>query len=171
MSVEKQSFGITKKGEAISLYTVTNKNGMVMKVTDFGAILVSVLVPDKNGVLTDVVLGYDHGEDYQVNSPHFFSAVVPFFFECSLLLPSVALPAVFQDTFFLPPSVFLPIFPAETSSEKLSQHLQSSISISMEYFYMFHHFFPYLSIWHFSENYPAGLVMFSVKICDFSDTL
>lgn len=71
MSVEKQSFGITKKGEAISLYTVTNKNGMVMKVTDFGAILVSVLVPDKNGVLTDVVLGYDHGEDYQVNSPHF----------------------------------------------------------------------------------------------------
>ena len=56
MSVEKQSFGTTKKGEAISLYTVTNKNGMVMKVTDFGAILVSVLVPDKNGVLTDVVL-------------------------------------------------------------------------------------------------------------------
>ena len=48
MSVEKQSFGTTKKGEAISLYTVTNKNGMVMKVTDFGAILVSVLVPDKN---------------------------------------------------------------------------------------------------------------------------
>lgn len=88
------------------------------------------------------------------------------FFECSFLLPSVALPAVFQDTFFLPPSVFLPIFPAETSPEKLSQHLQSSISISMEYFYMFHHFFPYLSIWHFSENYPAGLVMFPVKICD-----
>ena len=57
MSVEKQSFGTTKKGEAISLYTVTNKNGMVMKVTDFGAILVSVLVPDKNGVLTDVVSG------------------------------------------------------------------------------------------------------------------
>ena len=95
-----------------------------------------------------------------------FSAVVPFFFECSLILPSVALPAVFQDTFFLPPSVFLPIFPAETSPEKLSQHLQSSISISMEYFYIFHHFFPYLSIWHSSENYPAGLVMFSVKICD-----
>ena len=37
MSVEKQSFGTTKKGEAISLYTVTNKNGMVMKVTDFGS--------------------------------------------------------------------------------------------------------------------------------------
>ena len=75
MSVEKQSFGTTKKGEAISLYTVTNKNGMVIKVTDFGAILVSVLVPDKNGVLTDVVLGYDHGEDYQVNSPHFGATI------------------------------------------------------------------------------------------------
>ena len=47
MSVEKQSFGTTKKGEAISLYTVTNKNGMVMKVTDFGAILVSVLYRTK----------------------------------------------------------------------------------------------------------------------------
>ena len=46
-----------------------------MKVTDFGAILVSVLVPDKNGVLTDVVLGYDHGEDYQVNSPHFGATI------------------------------------------------------------------------------------------------
>ena len=46
-----------------------------MKVTDFGAILVSVLVPDKNGVLTDVVLGYDHGEDYQVNTPHFGATI------------------------------------------------------------------------------------------------
>lgn len=49
MSVEKQSFGTTKKGEAISLYTVTNKNGMVMKVTDFGAILVSSAGPVKIG--------------------------------------------------------------------------------------------------------------------------
>lgn len=75
MGVEKQNFGTTKNGEAITLYTVTNKNGMVMKVTDFGAILVSVLVPDKNGVLTDVVLGYEHGEDYQINAPHFGSTI------------------------------------------------------------------------------------------------
>lgn len=75
MGVEKQSFGTTKNGEAISMYTVTNKNGMVMKVTDFGAILVSVLVPNKEGSLTDVVLGFEHGEDYQVNGSHFGSTI------------------------------------------------------------------------------------------------
>ena len=35
MSVEKQSFGKTKQGQEITLFSVTNKNGMVMKVTDF----------------------------------------------------------------------------------------------------------------------------------------
>ena len=47
MSVERQNFGKTTDGKEISLYTVTNKNGAVMKVTDFGAILVSVIVPDR----------------------------------------------------------------------------------------------------------------------------
>ena len=49
MSVERQNFGKTTDGKEISLYTVTNKNGAVMKVTDFGAILVSVIVPDRGG--------------------------------------------------------------------------------------------------------------------------
>lgn len=75
MSVERQNFGKTKDGQKISLYTVTNNQGMVMKVTDFGAILVSVLVKDKDGEYKDVVLGYDHGEDYQVNAPHFGSTI------------------------------------------------------------------------------------------------
>ena len=56
MSVVKRDFGKTDDGQAISLFEVTNGKGAVMKVTDYGAILVSVLVPDKNGKLTDVVL-------------------------------------------------------------------------------------------------------------------
>lgn len=75
MSVVKRDFGKTDDGQAISLFEVTNGNGAVMKVTDYGAILVSVLVPDKNGKLTDVVLGYDCGSDYQVNAPHFGSTI------------------------------------------------------------------------------------------------
>ena len=72
MSVARQNFGKTKEGQEISLYTVTNEKGAVMKVTDFGAILVSVLVPDRAGKLTDVVLGFDSGEDYETrNTPHF----------------------------------------------------------------------------------------------------
>ena len=38
MSVERQEFGKTKEGQKITLFTVTNEQGMVMKVTDFGAI-------------------------------------------------------------------------------------------------------------------------------------
>ncbi|HIS25466.1 MAG TPA: galactose mutarotase [Candidatus Pullilachnospira intestinigallinarum] len=76
MSVVRQDFGKTKDGRAISLYTVTNKKGAVMKVTDFGAILVSVMVPDRDGRLTDVVLGFDSGEDYeQKNVPHFGATI------------------------------------------------------------------------------------------------
>ncbi|MBS6195830.1 MAG: galactose mutarotase [Clostridiales bacterium] len=75
MSVEKQNFGRTKDGQEITLFTVTNNQGMTMKVTDFGAILVSVLVKDKNGEEKDVVLGYGQGEDYHVNGPHFGSTI------------------------------------------------------------------------------------------------
>ena len=75
MSVVKCDFGKTDAGQAISLFEVTNGNGAVMKVTDYGAILVSVLVPDRDGKLTDVVLGYDCGSDYQVNGPHFGSTI------------------------------------------------------------------------------------------------
>lgn len=49
MSFKKESFGQTKEGAWASLYTVENKNGVVAKYTDFGAILVSLYVPDKNG--------------------------------------------------------------------------------------------------------------------------
>lgn len=75
MSVERQEFGKTKEGQKITLFTVTNEQGMVMKVTDFGAILVSVLVKDKDGEYKDVVLGYEQGEDYRVNAPHFGSTI------------------------------------------------------------------------------------------------
>ena len=50
-------------GQEIFLYELENRNGMKMTVTNFGAILTSLLVPDKNGKLDDVVLGYDKLED------------------------------------------------------------------------------------------------------------
>ena len=68
-------FGTTSKGEQTHLYELVNKNGMIARVTDFGANLVALLVPDKNGVLTDVVLGYDSVKDYEIN-PSFFGAVI-----------------------------------------------------------------------------------------------
>ena len=47
MAFKKEVFGTTKDGKQASLYTVENKNGVVAKYTDFGAILVSLYVPDK----------------------------------------------------------------------------------------------------------------------------
>ena len=75
MGVVKEKFGVAKTGEEVYLYTLKNKNGMEAKVTNFGACLVSLLVPDKNGRLDDVVLGYDTLEEYFAN-PSFFGVVI-----------------------------------------------------------------------------------------------
>lgn len=60
-----KEFGTTKKGEQARLFTYTADNGMQFSVTDFGASIVSIIVPDKDNVMTDVVLGYDNVSDYE----------------------------------------------------------------------------------------------------------
>lgn len=75
MSVEKTLFGITKEGEKVYKYTVENKNGMKAVVSEYGAVLVSLFVPDKKGELTDVVLGFDKLESYFDNTPGFGSTI------------------------------------------------------------------------------------------------
>ena len=74
--MKQRDFGKNKKGEAATLYTLENKNGMVMEVSDFGATLYSLLVPDKDGNMVDVVLGYDDPEGYEGPSGTFFGATV-----------------------------------------------------------------------------------------------
>ncbi len=69
--VIKTSFGLLSDGQISSLYTLTNKNGMKVSITDYGGIIVSVLVPDKNGIMADVVLGYDSVGLYEKNNPYF----------------------------------------------------------------------------------------------------
>lgn len=60
----KKQFGYDKNGKEATLYSFCNKNGMVMEVTDFGATLYALMVPDKDGELRDVVLGYDNPQGY-----------------------------------------------------------------------------------------------------------
>lgn len=67
MSVTVEAFGTTKNGEKASLYTLSNSNGMKAVVSDFGAVLVKLFVPDKNGTLLDVVWGYDTVSGYENN--------------------------------------------------------------------------------------------------------
>lgn len=73
--MNKKAFGVNSRGEAATLYTFENKNGMVMEVSDFGATLVSLLIPTPEGKL-DVVLGYEDPAGYEGPSGTFFGATV-----------------------------------------------------------------------------------------------
>lgn len=75
MSVEISAFGKYPDGREILLYTLSNEKGMKVSVTNIGAALVKVLVPDRNGKMADVVLGFEHGEDYLKN-PSFIGVVI-----------------------------------------------------------------------------------------------
>ena len=61
----KKEFGTTRNGETASCYILKNSKGMKAVVSDFGAALLKLYVPDKNGKSQDVVLGYETLEDYE----------------------------------------------------------------------------------------------------------
>ena len=72
------AFDSTINGKPTALYTLTNSNGMEVCITNFGGRVVSLVVPDKDGNPTDVVLGYDNLAQYAdtVNSPSDFGSSV-----------------------------------------------------------------------------------------------
>lgn len=69
--VKKSVFGKTADGREAHLYTLTNKSGMEVAITDFGGTVVSIKVPDRKGKIADVVLGYDTPEDYEKDKANF----------------------------------------------------------------------------------------------------
>src|SRR5713101_8937160 len=71
----KGSFGKTASGAQIDLYTLSNKKGMEVAITNFGATVVALKVPDRAGKVTDVVLGFDTLEGYE-NGTAYFGATV-----------------------------------------------------------------------------------------------
>ncbi len=75
MAITKRNFGKDAQGRDVTLYTLENRNGMKAEVTDLGAILVNLYVPDKDGRLDDVVLGFDDAAGY-LNNGSFFGATI-----------------------------------------------------------------------------------------------
>ena len=71
----KKSFGILPSGQQASLYTISCGK-LTATVTDYGAHLVSLLVPDSKGNLADVVLGFDDAESYRTGNGGFLGATV-----------------------------------------------------------------------------------------------
>lgn len=75
MSYTKTLFGNMLDGTPVYKFTFTNKTGSSFSIINYGAIIQSLIVPDRQGNFSDVVLGYDHLDGYLQNNP-FFGAIV-----------------------------------------------------------------------------------------------
>jgi len=75
MALKKRNFGVD--GQEATLYTLENSKGMKAEVTNYGANLVNLFVPDKNGVVEDVVLGFDSVKGYMKNGSFFGATIGP----------------------------------------------------------------------------------------------
>lgn len=73
--MDMTGFGAVRCGREAALYTLRNRRGMELAVTDFGAVLVALRVPDGTGRPVDVVLGYDSAAGYEAGG-YFFGAIV-----------------------------------------------------------------------------------------------
>lgn len=71
MKILKESFGVTKKGEAVTKYKIINDQNSHISVLNYGGIITEICVPDKFNNIENVVLGFDNFKDYEENSPHF----------------------------------------------------------------------------------------------------
>ncbi|PSR54693.1 galactose-1-epimerase [Adhaeribacter arboris] len=69
--MKKEVFGKTPEGTQINRYTLTNQNGITIRIINYGAIITSIQTPDKNGQAGEVVLGFDNLEGYLAEHPYF----------------------------------------------------------------------------------------------------
>lgn len=74
-SVQKTSFGRLPGGTAVELFTLTNSNGLFAKITNYGTIITELHVPDRQGKLGDIVLGFDNLAQYLKGHPYFGATV------------------------------------------------------------------------------------------------
>ncbi|MYM66809.1 galactose-1-epimerase [Pseudoduganella sp. FT55W] len=74
-TITESPFGKLPDGREATLYTLTNANGMIAKISNLGGVIVELHVPDRDGVLADVCHGYDNVDAY-LGESHFFGALV-----------------------------------------------------------------------------------------------
>jgi aldose 1-epimerase len=70
-TMSRTSFGTLPDGTALDLFTLKNASGMEVSVTNYGGIITSLKVPDRNGKIDDVTLGYDSIDGYLKSTPYF----------------------------------------------------------------------------------------------------
>src|ERR1044071_6046578 len=74
VSITRAGFG-SVRGANVELFTLVNANGLRMSMSTYGGIVTSLEIPDRDGRLDDVVLGFDTVEGYVSSSPYFGSTV------------------------------------------------------------------------------------------------
>ena len=75
-NIETTTFGKTPNNENVERYTLSNKNGMEVNVISYGGIVQSLKVPDRNGKIDDIVLGFDSLSDYVSNNSPYLGALI-----------------------------------------------------------------------------------------------
>ena len=74
-NVTKLDWGVTPAGEKVELFTLKGSGGLTAKISNYGGVIVQLLVPDRNGQIADVMLGYDDLASY-VDKPNYFGVTV-----------------------------------------------------------------------------------------------
>jgi aldose 1-epimerase len=75
MTIEKKPFGKTADGKPVTLYTLSNNQGNTVELIDYGAIVVSINVPDRSGMKTNVTAGFSSIDGYLERHPYFGATV------------------------------------------------------------------------------------------------
>ncbi len=75
MSITKNHFGTLPEGTDVDIFTLTNSNNVAVDITNFGGIIVAIFVPDKNGQVADVALGYRNLDKY-IDNDGYIGALV-----------------------------------------------------------------------------------------------
>jgi len=75
MEIKQEKFGKTVDGQEVDLFTMTNKSGMKVKITNYGGIVTELWAPDKLGKAKDIVLGFSDLKGYLAGHPYFGSLV------------------------------------------------------------------------------------------------
>ena len=75
-NITRQPFGKTQEGTPVEIYTLRNVHGCEARISTYGGIVVSLTMPDKNGKLDDVVLGFDTVSGYEENPSPYFGALI-----------------------------------------------------------------------------------------------
>jgi len=73
--VTRSPFGATREGKAVEIFTLTNAHGVEARITNYGAIIVSLKTPDRAGSFDDITLGYDSLGGYLRDTPYFGAVV------------------------------------------------------------------------------------------------